>query len=141
MQSGLGKRIPLRGTRDEWDQLAGNLNSMLERIEALIAEVKQVSDNVAHDLRTPLTRMPGRLGKADARQRNSAHDQALIDDTMAELDAVLRMFPPHSGQWARPKPCRCSCPSPWGQYRDDGQRAGPQTPTSVSAARAGVTPP
>src|SRR5262249_25654113 len=43
MQSGLGKRIPLRGTRDEWDQLAENLNSMLERIEALMAEVKQVS--------------------------------------------------------------------------------------------------
>jgi len=92
MQSGLGKRIPLRGTRDEWDQLAGNLNSMLERIEALMAEVKQVSDNVAHDLRTPLTRMRGRLEKAHARQRNGDHDQALIDDTMSDLDAVLRMF-------------------------------------------------
>jgi signal transduction histidine kinase len=92
MQSGLGKRIPLRGTRDEWDQLAGNLNSMLERIEALMAEVKQVSDNVAHDLRTPLTRMRGRLEKAHARQRSGDHDQALIDDTMSDLDAVLRMF-------------------------------------------------
>jgi signal transduction histidine kinase len=92
MQSGLGKRIPLRGTRDEWDQLAENLNSMLERIEALMAEVKQVSDNVAHDLRTPLTRMRGRLEKAHARQRNGNLDQSLIDDTMADLDAVLRMF-------------------------------------------------
>jgi signal transduction histidine kinase len=92
MQSGLGKRIPLRGTRDEWDQLAENLNSMLERIETLMAEVKQVSDNVAHDLRTPLTRMRGRLEKAYARQRNGDYDQSLIDDTMADLDAVLRMF-------------------------------------------------
>jgi signal transduction histidine kinase len=92
MQSGLGKRIPLRGTRDEWDQLAENLNSMLERIEALMAEVKQISDNVAHDLRTPLTRMRGRLEKAYARQRDGEHDQSLIDDTMADLDAVLRMF-------------------------------------------------
>jgi signal transduction histidine kinase len=92
MQSGLGKRIPLRGRRDEWDQLAGNLNSMLERIETLMAEVKQVSDNIAHDLRTPLTRMRGRLEKAHARQRNGDHDPALIDDTMADLDAVLRMF-------------------------------------------------
>jgi methyl-accepting chemotaxis protein len=92
MQSGLGKRIPLRGTRDEWDQLAENLNSMLERIEALMAEVKQVSDNVAHDLRTPLTRMRGRLEKAYARQRNGDYDQSPIDDTMADLDAVLRMF-------------------------------------------------
>src|ERR1700704_2922619 len=62
MQRGLGNRIPLRGTRDEWDQLAENLNSMLDRIEALMAEVKQVSDNVAHDLRTPLARIRGRLG-------------------------------------------------------------------------------
>ena len=60
----LDQRIPLRGTRDEWDQLAANLNSMLDRVEALMAEVKQVSDNVAHDLRTPLTRMRGRLEKA-----------------------------------------------------------------------------
>jgi methyl-accepting chemotaxis protein len=63
MQSGLGKRIALHGTRDEWDQLAENLNLMLDRIEALMGEVKQVTDNVAHDLRTPLTRMRGRLEK------------------------------------------------------------------------------
>jgi signal transduction histidine kinase len=92
MQSGLGKRIPLCGTRDEWDQLAENLNSMLERIEALMAEVKQVSESVAHDLRTPLTRMRGRLEKACARQRSGDDDQWLIDETMADLDAVLRMF-------------------------------------------------
>jgi signal transduction histidine kinase len=91
MQSGLGKRIPLRGTRDEWDQLAENLNSMLERIETLMAEVKQVSDSVAHDLRTPLTRMRGRLEKAYSRQRDG-NDQSLIDETMADLDSVLRMF-------------------------------------------------
>src|SRR5262249_32667276 len=54
MQSGLGKRLPLRGAQDEWDQLAENLNPMLDRVEALMAEVKQVSDNVAHDLRTPV---------------------------------------------------------------------------------------
>jgi signal transduction histidine kinase len=92
MQSGLGKRIPLRGTWDEWDQLAENLNSMLDRIEALMAEVKQVSDNVAHDLRTPLTRMRGRLEKAYSRQYNSDYDQLLIGDIMADLDVVLRMF-------------------------------------------------
>jgi signal transduction histidine kinase len=92
MQSGLGQRIPLRGTQDEWDQLAGNLNQMLDRIEALMGEVKQVSDNVAHDLRTPLTRMRGRLEKASGRQRKAEDDQALINDTMADLDGVLRMF-------------------------------------------------
>lgn len=92
MQSGLGERIPLRGTRDEWDQLAGNLNSMLDRIEALMGEVKQVTDNVAHDLRTPLTRMRGRLEKAYGRQRDGRDDQSLISDTIAHLDGVLGMF-------------------------------------------------
>jgi signal transduction histidine kinase len=92
MQRGLSERIPLRGTRDEWDQLAANLNLMLDRIEALMAEVKQVSDNVAHDLRTPLTRMRGRLEKAAGRPRVADEDQALINHTMADLDGVLRMF-------------------------------------------------
>jgi signal transduction histidine kinase len=92
MQSGLGERIPLRGTRDEWDQVAANLNSVLDRVEGLMGEVKQVSDNVAHDLRTPLTRMRGRLEKASARPREAEQDQALIADTLADLDAVLRMF-------------------------------------------------
>jgi signal transduction histidine kinase len=92
MQSGLGKRIPIHGTRDEWDQLAENLNSMLERIEALMGEVKQVTDNVAHDLRTPLTRIRGRLEQACSRQRDPVSDQSLIDDTMVELDGVLRTF-------------------------------------------------
>jgi signal transduction histidine kinase len=92
MQSGLGQRIPLRGTRDEWDQLASNLNSMLDRIQALMGEVKQVTDNVAHDLRTPLSRMRGRLEKAHNRQRDGDYDQSLISDTLADLDGVLRMF-------------------------------------------------
>jgi signal transduction histidine kinase len=92
MQSGLDQRIPLRGTRDEWDQLAENLNLMLDRIEGLMGEVKQVTDSVAHDLRTPLTRIRGRLERACSRQRNGADDQSLIDDTMADLDGVLRMF-------------------------------------------------
>ena len=92
MQSGLGKRIPLRGTRDEWDQVAENLNLMLDRIEVLMSEVKQATDNVAHDLRTPLARMRGRLEKAHVRSRDSESDQALIADTIADLDAVLRIF-------------------------------------------------
>ena len=69
MLSGLDKRIPLRGTHDEWDRVAENLNLMLDRIETLMGEVRQVSDNVAHDLRTPLTRMRGRLEKAYHGQR------------------------------------------------------------------------
>jgi signal transduction histidine kinase len=92
MASGLGKRIPLRGTNDEWDRVAENLNLMLDRIETLMGEVKQVSDNLAHDLRTPLTRMRGRLEKAYHGQRFDEDAQALIGDTIADLDAVLRIF-------------------------------------------------
>ena len=92
MRSGLDQRIPLRGTHDEWDRVAENLNLMLDRIETLMGEVRQVSDNVAHDLRTPLTRMRGRLEKAYHGQRISEDDQALIGDTIADLDAVLRIF-------------------------------------------------
>jgi signal transduction histidine kinase len=92
MQSGLTQRIPLRGTRDEWDELAANLNSMLDRIEALMGEVKQFTDNVAHDMRTPLARMRGRLEKAYNRRRDGDCDQSLIGDTLADLDGVLGMF-------------------------------------------------
>jgi signal transduction histidine kinase len=92
MLSGLDKRIPLRGTHDEWDRVAENLNLMLDRIETLMGEVKQVSDNVAHDLRTPLTRMRGRLEKAYHGRRVAKNDQSLIGDTIADLDAVLRIF-------------------------------------------------
>ena len=92
MQSGLGKRVPLHGTRDEWDHLADNLNTMLDRIEALVAEVKQVTDNVAHDLRTPLARVRGRLEKASIDPRDSRADQAVINESMADIDDVLRMF-------------------------------------------------
>ena len=92
MLSDLDKRIPLRGTNDEWDSVAENLNLMLDRIETLMGEVKQVSDNVAHDLRTPLTRMRGRLEKAYHGQRIGENDQSLLGDTIADLDAVLRIF-------------------------------------------------
>lgn len=92
MESGLGRRIPLRGSQDEWDQLAHNLNSMLERIEGLMGEVKQVTENVAHDLRTPLMRMRGRLEKASIGRRNAEGDQSLINAAIADLDDVLRMF-------------------------------------------------
>ncbi len=92
MASGLDKRIPLRGTNDEWDRVAENLNLMLDRIETLMGEVKQVSDNLAHDLRTPLTRMRGRLEKAYHSQRFDEDAQTLIGDTIADLDAVLKIF-------------------------------------------------
>jgi signal transduction histidine kinase len=92
MRAGLGQRIPLRGTGDEWDELAANLNSMLARIEELVEANRQVSDNLAHDLRTPLTRVRGRLEKAYHRPPDSAEYPALIARTIAELDGILKTF-------------------------------------------------
>ncbi|MBV8280699.1 MAG: HAMP domain-containing protein [Candidatus Eremiobacteraeota bacterium] len=92
MESDLHKRIPLHGASDEWDQLAANLNSMLDRIEFLMGEIKQASDSIAHDLRTPLTRMRARLERASFRTRNAEEDQALLASATVDLDDVLRMF-------------------------------------------------
>jgi signal transduction histidine kinase len=92
MRSGLGERIPLRGTGDEWDGLAHNLNSMLDRIQELMESVRQVSDNVAHDLRTPLTRMRGRLERGCNQPLDLRQYQALVSDTVIELDEVLKTF-------------------------------------------------
>ena len=92
MERGLAARIRLRGIDDEWDELAKNLNSMLDRIETLMHEIREVTDNVAHDLRTPLARIRGRLEKASGRPRKAEADQNLIEDVIADLDDVLRIF-------------------------------------------------
>jgi len=92
MRSGLGERIPLRGTGDEWDGLAENLNSMLDRIEELVETNRQVSDNVAHDLRTPLTRMRGRLERACNQRLDLSHYRSLVNDTISDLDEILTTF-------------------------------------------------
>jgi signal transduction histidine kinase len=92
MRSGLGERIPLRGTSDEWDGLAENLNSMLDRIEELVETNRQVSDNIAHDLRTPLTRMRGRLERACNQELHVSRYRALVNNTIGELDVILMTF-------------------------------------------------
>jgi len=92
IETGLRERIPVRGTGDEWDGLAENLNSMLDRIEDLVESNRQVSNNVAHDLRTPLTRMRGRLERAYNRRLDLSQYHALIGEIITELDEVLRTF-------------------------------------------------
>src|SRR5690606_14229125 len=72
MDGDLGERLPVAGTGDEIDRLAENLNQMLERIEALMRGLKEVSDNIAHDLKTPLTRLRNRAEEA----LRGSHDEA-----------------------------------------------------------------
>ena len=92
MASGPGRRVPRRGTGDEWDELADNLNAMLDRIEELIETNRQVSNNIAHDLRTPLTRMRGRLESASRQPFGAKQYKVVLGETIAELDGVLRIF-------------------------------------------------
>jgi HAMP domain-containing protein len=70
MAGDFSRRIPVRGTGDEFDHLVASLNAMLERNEAAMASVRQVSNDIAHDLRTPLTRLRQRLELAQRRARS-----------------------------------------------------------------------
>ena len=64
MAGDLSRRIAVIGSGDEFDRLAASLNAMLERIEELMAALREVSDNIAHDLKTPLTRLRNRAEAA-----------------------------------------------------------------------------
>ena len=87
----LSRRIPVSGAEDDFDQLAGNLNAMLDRIEALMAGVRQVSDNIAHDLRTPLARLRNLLETLRG-QTQEEHNRELLDRAVAEADGLLTTF-------------------------------------------------
>jgi len=92
MSGDLDRRIPAGGTNDEFDQLAGNLNTMLDRIQGLMEGLRHVSDNIAHDLRTPPTRLRGRLEELDDRALSASERSRRIDAAVAEADALLSMF-------------------------------------------------
>ena len=98
MRGDLRRRLPVGKRGDEFDRLAANVNRMLDEIEHLMGEVRSVGDAVAHDLRTPLTRLRARLerSRTQARTVEEFHetiDQGLawIDQTLAMVTAVLRL--------------------------------------------------
>jgi signal transduction histidine kinase len=88
----LHERIPLLGREDEWDRLAGAINDMLNRISALLENLRQVSSDVAHDLRTPLTRMRNRLEEARAKSTSITEYSAAVDTAIEDTDQLLAMF-------------------------------------------------
>ena len=92
MAGDLAGRLPVAGTGDELDRLADNLNAMLERIEGLMGGLKEVSDNIAHDLKTPLTRLRNRCEQALRGARGEAEYRAVLESTIAELDDLIRTF-------------------------------------------------
>ncbi len=114
MAGNLSDRIPVHGTRDEFDQLAANLNRMLDQIEQLMTAMREVTDDVAHDLRTPLSRLRSRLERAlvnppganpsgadpSAGGSQSEAIRAAIDEAdrlLATFNALLRIAELESG--------------------------------------------
>jgi signal transduction histidine kinase len=92
MAGDLAGRLPVAGTGDELDRLAEHLNAMLERIEALMRGLKEVSDNIAHDLKTPLTRLRNRCEQALRGSAGVDDYRAALEATIAESDDLIRTF-------------------------------------------------
>ena len=92
MAGDLSGRLPVGRSGDELDRLAENLNAMLERIEALMMGLKEVSDNIAHDLKTPLTRLRNRAEEALAKSRSEAEYRSALERTIEESDGLIRTF-------------------------------------------------
>ena len=85
-------RLPVTGTGDELDRLAIALNAMLERIEALMRGLKEVSDNIAHDLKTPLTRLKNRCEAALRLAHSETEYRAALESMIEESDGLIRTF-------------------------------------------------
>jgi signal transduction histidine kinase len=92
MAGDLSGRLPVGRSGDELDRLAESLNAMLERIEALMTGLKEVSDNIAHDLKTPLTRLRNRAEEALASSGSEAEYRAALERTIEESDGLIRTF-------------------------------------------------
>ena len=92
MAGDLTRRIPSRGAGDEFDRLAGNLNAMLDQITKLMDGVKQVSNNIAHDLRGPLNRIRAGLELSLAKSRTPEEYRAVLEATVSEIDNLLMTF-------------------------------------------------
>src|SRR5437764_321225 len=92
MEGDLAGRLPVSGAGDELDRLAANLNVMLERIEALMHGLKEVSDNIAHDLKTPLTRLRNASEAALRTAKTEADYRGAMEGMIEESDGLIRTF-------------------------------------------------
>ncbi len=92
MDGRLSERITVMGTGDEFDRLAEQLNTMLERLERLMNGLKEVSDNIAHDLRTPLTRMRNQIEDALRHPPDNTTDRAALENALGEADRLMATF-------------------------------------------------
>jgi signal transduction histidine kinase len=98
LQGDLARRMPVRGNRDEFDRLATSLNAMLDQIDGLMTGMRGVADNIAHDLRSPISRLRSRLevtlmGETDAEGYRRVMEDAIrdADDILATFNALLEI--------------------------------------------------
>ncbi len=92
MEGNLDRRVPMTGSNDEMDRLAQNLNAMLDQIQRLITSMREVTDNVAHDLRSPLNRLRSRLEVTLMGRPTDAELREAIEQTIGEADELLATF-------------------------------------------------
>ena len=88
----LTRRVRVSAAGDEFDNLAGSINSMLDRIEGLMSELRQVTTDIAHDLRTPLSRLRQRLERAQRPEADVAELREAVAGTVGEVDVILGIF-------------------------------------------------
>lgn len=88
----LSRRMPIRGTGDEFDQVAGTLNTMLDRIEELISNLRTTSNSIAHDLRSPLSRLKQRVEALSDPDKSDLDREIDIARATTEVDHVLRVL-------------------------------------------------
>ena len=135
MEGDLSARIPVRGTHDEIDQLIASLNAMLGRIQQLMDGLRQVSSDIAHDLRTPLGRLRQHLEDARERAKTTADYDAATEAAIAEADELLgnllraAAHRPGRGRRAEER-----------LHRARSLRPGPQRRRGLSARRRGFRP-
>lgn len=92
MGGDLSQRVPTSNNSDDFDQLADNLNAMLDEIERLMAGIRHVSDNIAHDLRTPLTRLRHRLDGLQISLADNSPLQEELQRSISDTDQLLSTF-------------------------------------------------
>lgn len=92
MDGDLSGRVPVSGSGDELDRLSHNLNAMLERIEQLMAGMREVSDNIAHDLKTPLNRLRNRAEAALREDGAKAQYRETLESIIEEADDLIKTF-------------------------------------------------
>ncbi len=92
MGGNLSERLPVAGNGDEFDRLAISLNAMLERIELLMHGLRDVTDNIAHDLKTPLTRLLNRAEASLRDARSEAEFRDAMQDTIEDCEGLIRIF-------------------------------------------------